>query len=369
MTDQSRGKWTSASNAQADSLCPGRHLAQQGIADQPSADAEFGTKVHEALAGKIDPATLTDDQHDVYESCLKIEEKLITQVFPGVLPSTARPIRERRLWIKWSDQLQHSGQLDYLCMRGDDALIIEYKALPGDVATSPRNHQLRDQAVLVWANRPTTTKVYTAVCQPLVTHSPEICVYNREQLIVSERQLLGRVTASHNPESQRVAGDVQCKYCKAKSKCPQYQIWAGAIIPQPDGILGVPMESWTPSQCAAVASNLSRATKWLQEAKDHLKARLKLNPEAIPGWKLGDGQTRSEVTNPQQLLDRFIRAGGSLNQFMECVKIAKGEFEAQFKEATKLKGKSLKTALTEAYSGLVKETTTEPSLEKVKESD
>lgn len=367
MNDQSRGNWTSASNAQADSLCPGRHLAQQGITDQTSDDAWFGTKVHEALAGKIDPAILTHEQHDIYESCLNIEGKLVSQVFPGVDPAAARPIRERRLWIKWSEELQHSGQLDYLCLRGDSALIIEYKALPGDVATSPRNHQLRDQAVLVLANRPTTKQVYTAVCQPLVTHSPEICLYKEEDLKLAERQLFARVTASHNPESHRVAGEVQCKYCKAKTQCSQYQIWAGAIIPQPEGILGVPMADWTPSQCAAVASNLSRAAKWLEQAKEHLKGRLKLNPAAIPGWKLGDGQKRSEITDPQQLLDRFIRAGGSLNAYMECVKIGKGDFEKAFKEATKLKGKSLKSALTEAYSGLVKETTTEPSLERVEE--
>ena len=367
MNDQLRGDWTSASNAQADALCPGRHIAQKGISDQTSEDALFGTKVHEALAGRIDLNVLTDEQRDVYESCVKIEERLIMQTFPDVNPALARPVREKRLWIKWSNELQHSGQLDYLCMKGDSALIVEYKALPGEVPSSPKNAQLRDQAVLVMANRPTTKQVYVAVCQPLVTHSPEICLYKEDDLKLAERQLFFRVTASHNPESPRVAGEIQCKYCRAKTKCPQYQIWAGAVIPQPDGILGVPMESWTPDQCAAVASNLSRAQKWLEQAKEHLKARLRLNPEAIPGWKLGDGQKRSEVSDPQQLLDRFIRAGGSLNQFMECVGIGKGEFKRVFKEATKLKGKSLDKRLDEVYSGLVTETTTEPSLEKDKE--
>ena len=59
---------TSASNASADRKCPGRAIAQRGIPEVKSDDAEHGRAIHEALA-KQDPTGLDVDQMDIYESC------------------------------------------------------------------------------------------------------------------------------------------------------------------------------------------------------------------------------------------------------------------------------------------------------------
>ena len=63
-TDERRGQ-TSASNAQADSLCQGRHRAQAGLPDTKSDDSKFGTEIHDALA-KDDPSKLKSDQLSIY---------------------------------------------------------------------------------------------------------------------------------------------------------------------------------------------------------------------------------------------------------------------------------------------------------------
>ena len=63
--DQERGKFTSASNAEPDSLCQGRHQAQLGIAEEKTGDdaeyAAHGNVIHAALA-KGDPTGLSLEQ-------------------------------------------------------------------------------------------------------------------------------------------------------------------------------------------------------------------------------------------------------------------------------------------------------------------
>jgi hypothetical protein len=121
--------------------------------------------------------------------------------------------------------LQHSGQLDAVYRKGTKALIIEYKSLAGELPESSRNMQLRDQAVLYDFNCPMLSEVAVAVVQPLVTHSPEICVYTREHLARARDELYARVRASNDPNAPRKAGEAQCKWCRALTTCHEALKW------------------------------------------------------------------------------------------------------------------------------------------------
>ena len=177
---QQRGTNTSASNAAADSLCPGRHLAQaQFPEEEKDRDSAYGTRVHDALAAQ-NPTMLTAEQESIYESCNAIVEKVLPIFFGEEIKNMlAVPNREKRYWIKWADGLQHSAQVDAVYRKGTKALIVEFKTLNGDQQESSRNAQLRDQAVLFDFNCPLLTEIGVVVVQPLVTHSPELCVYKR----------------------------------------------------------------------------------------------------------------------------------------------------------------------------------------------
>jgi len=92
----------------------------------------------------------------------------VQKFFPEAGGSKSFPSREVRYWIKWADGLMHSGQIDSFHVLGKRALIVEYKMLPGEVPDSPRNLQLRDQAVLLKFNVPELEEIGTVVVQPLV---------------------------------------------------------------------------------------------------------------------------------------------------------------------------------------------------------
>src|SRR6516164_6632567 len=98
--DERRGA-TSASNAAADKLCPGRHLAQKGIPEEPKdTDAIHGTLIHEALAGDAEAfAKLTVEQKETYDACQKIEKAQVAIAF-GAASDQCKVWRETRFWAQ-----------------------------------------------------------------------------------------------------------------------------------------------------------------------------------------------------------------------------------------------------------------------------
>lgn len=386
-TDPRRG-CTSASNAAADRRCEGRHIAQRGIPQRESADADFGRKIHEALANNS-PDGLDGDQLGIYEQCTSIRDMVVEKVFGGDAPNI-KVIKERRLWAKITakpgdknpaaPRYEHSGQADYMARMGSRLLIIEYKALPGDVPSSSHNEQLRDQAVLAFrALLP--KEIITAVVQPLVTHDPELCLYDSSTLAKAELEMYARVRASNNPSAQRTPNSISCKFCLANTTCAEYQQWAGSQLPDTTPIIGVPVAQWTPQQRTYFCDMKSVAQKWLDDCEAEMKRLLKENPESVPGYHLKDGKTRETVTDPNQLFARFVELGSewahkefpgippaqSLNPiYMGCVAIRKGELEVLVRRVAGLKGKGLLAKMNELLDGITETKQDAPSLSKVR---
>jgi hypothetical protein len=359
---------TSASNAQADSLCPGRHLAQRGLSETESKDATHGTMIHDALRTG-DTSKLSVDQRDTYDACIAVEQKLVNALFPELAASKAQPKvwREERLWVKIkgaADQLlEHSGKPDVVYRVGNKAAVFEYKSLMSDVPSSPLNLQLRDQAVLVHGNL-LVPELMVAVIQPLVTRSPEVCYYNADDLQKSMQEMFARVVASNDPASQRVAGEVQCQYCLAKTKCPAYQKWAGAMVPNMASLLDVAIDLWTPQQRGMFLDREAVASKWLEDCRKAIKAGLKMDPEFCQGWTLKEGAKREKIIDPQGVFDRFHTLGGTIEQFMSCVEIGKTKLKEVLSTVTGARGKALEASVKTITDGLTESKQNEPSLER-----
>ena len=356
---------TSASSAQADYLCEGRHQAQRSIPEPPtSSDAGFGIAIHEALATG-DASKLTTEQLSVYESCAAIREKLISDTFG---PDASKAVRfiEQRYWCMVGNQWEHSAKPDLVVRSGSDALIIEYKCLPGAVEDSPSNLQLRDQAILVSGSL-VLTKVTVAIIQPLVTHSPTLCQYDASTLKQAAQEMFARVIKSNTPNAKRTAGDAQCKFCLARHTCPERAAFVAASVPSVAAYFAtVPVKEWTPEQRSAFCERVGIITKWIDECKAEMKALLTKDPESIPGFELEPGSVRSKVVNPDILHQRFLSIGGTTDQFMLCVDIGKKDLEAVVRSVSQLKGKGLKAKIDELLEGIVESKQTAPSIERKK---
>lgn len=379
LIQQGRGSWTSASNALADSLCPGRHLAQRGIPDEPGKYADTGRKIHAALAAiaygpnneqsdhRAAMANLSVEEQQTFAACQEIRQKVILQYF-GQIESKYTEFREQRFWARFKlngTEFQHSGQADFIGRQGTKTLIVDYKTLPGEVAESPKNMQLRDLACLAYGNLIPTTEIAVAIIQPFVTRQPVLCVYTKAELDRATKDMFDRVVRSNTLEAERVAGEVQCKYCKARRTCTVYQKWAGEIAPPAMlGLLEIPMASWTPEQMGRAANALAPLEKFLAEVKAEIKARLEKDKGAVVGWELKPGALRETIINPQGVFERFAKLGGTVEQFMPAVDIGKAKLREAVAKLTGARGKNLEGGMQILLEGLTESKPTAPTLKR-----
>jgi len=371
-TDERRGG-TSASNAQADSLCPGRHLAQRGLPETSNGDASYGTRIHAALSTQ-DPSNLTLEERETYDACLAIEAEQVKKFFGAEFAKDVKTIRENggetRRWVKVPAVaggpivFEHSCQCDVVHRTVQRALIVEYKTLAGDVPVSSKNLQLRDQQCLVRGSLLIQGDIGVVVVQPFVTRNPDICVYTAEDTMQATLEMFDRIRASNNPKSLRVAGEDQCKYCRAKFHCLEYQQWASAMVPAL-ARLEVPAAQWTAEQRSIFLSRAPIAEKWLEETKAAIKAGLLQDPNFAPGFTLKAGNTIETVKDPQECFNRFLGLGGKPEQFMQAVKVGKTALKEAVHVATDKKGKALDKVIEDMLQGITERKQNSPSIVKV----
>jgi hypothetical protein len=370
--ETNRGNWTHASNAAADELCPGRHMAERDIPDKRTSDNVHGDVIHNALKLQ-DPTGLTIEQADIYEACNNISNKQATDYFGVGEVSKARIFREERMWANYPapegyplTHISHSGMADIVWIRNTKALIQDYKTLAGEVAASPENRQLRDLAVLLIGWIPVLEEIAVSPIQPLVTYTPVPTVYNREHLERAAGDLQARVMASNDPNAQRIPGPIQCKYCKAalNGMCLEYQRWAGAHVPQLYTVSNVPVKEWTPEMRADFCERKSIAQRWLDQTQEAMEEGLEKDPNFVPGWWMKPGKWRETVTDPQSLFDRFVAIGGKLEGFMGALSVGKEKFTEAVSQLKSLKGKKLEEAVKLLLDGLVSRKQDRPSLAK-----
>lgn len=360
---------TSASAAEADELCGGRHLAIQAaravLGPKKSKDADFGTKIHEALASQ-NPAGLDDDELKTYELCQQVESDLLARYFKSDAPLAIQKVwRHRRLWHVFGGH-EHSGELDVFYRLRNQVLVIEYKTLFGDIECSSANKQLRDQAVLVWKHFLGVEEVAVAVDQPAITLKPTICIYKLDDLRKAEAEMTERIIKSNTPGSPLIAGEKQCGFCDANVLCKSYAVWAGSKVPAPAPLYQTPMATWTPEQWAIFCEDLPTVVKWLAQAKQMAKERLEKEPTAIPGFHLKPGNQVRTVVKPNELFDRFQKVGGTLEAYHRCIDVSLGRFEKELRAATSAKGKQLEKAMDAILSGLIELEQNDPSIAKTK---
>lgn len=357
-----RGGWTSASNAEADGLCAGRHQAQRGLSEVASDDATSGNRIHALLASEIPADGLTDDEVDCADKCRQIEEKLLAEVYPRTLNIPCH--RERRLWTE-VDGFKHSGKPDALYISNRVGLLVDYKTGRNEVAEASSNLQLRDLAVMA-AETHGLESVIVAVIQPWVTMNPDVCEYSQTDLVIARSQMESRIISSNAPNATRTPSEAACKYCKAKAICPEARELAltPPMSAMPEGITPEAIAATlTADTLAKFLDRASFAEKVIDACRDEAKRRI-AEGESIPGYKLKDGAIRENITDAQECWRRVCSRGVNVDQFMATVTIAKGKLKDLVKSATRLKGKDLETDLSIILDGITEQKQSEPSLVK-----
>lgn len=358
MSDERNGL-PSASSMERYQLCPGSYMAERGLPETTSEDAESGNRIHAALAGETVTPPLTDDEERTMEACRKQAQALLD----SVTPCRDQMHIECRYWCG----NQWSGKPDVVavdCIFAE-GLIIDYKTGRGEVASAEGNMQLRALAVLV-SGEHKLDRVTVAIVQPLAG-PPSVCLYSAADLKVARKEVFGIIDAIHRPGAPRIPSAKACQYCKAKGteRCPESIAVVESLpleISRDGNTLVI-----TPEQMAELLEKLPMVEGIIESIRAKAKRMLQADPNAVPGWTLKPGAERETITEPTTVYNRASAAGVNSEAFMGCVNITKTKLKDAVKAATGDKGKALDARMESILAGCTETKQAAPSLAKVKE--
>ena len=236
MSEDIRKGLPSASKLERVAACPGSHALEQTVTFESGEDdtmAEQGTRVH-AARETGNTLELDAEENELYQSGLRYEKRLLDkwkETFGFRDEEVVQGPNELRLWIH-NHNLDPvgSGQLDvhYLCR--DYAHIIDWKVgFLNHLVGATGNYQLRMQAVLLWLEHPHLKNIRVAFAKPRYEDSQlDYADYSEMDLKYSYDGILLALWWATQPDAVRSPG-VHCRYCRAKTICPQ--ALAFALLP------------------------------------------------------------------------------------------------------------------------------------------
>ena len=338
MSDERLGL-PSGSSAARYAVCPGSFLLEQQVPEgESSVAADSGNRIHSHLAGEV--AQLDDDEAALAALCSEQERALMVSTFG--LSARPKALREHRLW-SFSERMDKvwSAKPDVVYLVANHALVIDYKTGRSDVEGASGNLQLRSLAALMLESFGVTGAT-VAVIQPM-SGQPTVSHYECDDLhraAIEMRELMLRVQVPGQPRHPTASG---CRYCKAKTICPE----ALAVALSP------PLaDASTDISAAGLASIMSgeRLGTFLDQsivaeqiiAACRVEARRRLDQgELVTGWGFGASGVSENIIRPEVVASRFLAGGGTQEQFMATVEITKKSLKAALKASKNITGKEL----------------------------
>tara|TARA_B100000586_G_scaffold268666_1_gene245719 strand:- start:603 stop:1670 length:1068 start_codon:yes stop_codon:yes gene_type:complete len=296
MLDVRKGK-PSASDAEANELCPGRHAMSLGMKDQPTPQSLTGDKIHQWL---FDPTSVELEGYDrvIAGKCLQQREALMDLMWDDWRRNPPKIIQEDRLWYR---QEKFSGVPDYVAIRDGLCLVADYKTGPIKVKNAADNRQLMWLAVLVnskYKVKEITASIIQPPCGPPTSHT-----YDKTALVKARNKVNSVLRKMNDGAAFLRAGEKQCKYCKAKELCPALQNKATAITRVRD------VEALTPIQLSEAMDVIGPIKAMCGAIEERVRLMLEEHPQAVPTYELVAGRTTKTVKDPQQAAQRLLLDG------------------------------------------------------------
>ena len=271
-------------------------------------------------------------------------------------PSDAVEVKETRLWLTQNGERIASGKPDIVWYFGDTAVIPEVKTGWLNAEQEDANLQLRAQAVLVWLNNREVIRVIVALAQAH-GENPMPAEYDEAALSMAYREWMDEIDRCNQPDAPRVAGPLQCKYCPAKTHCPEaHQVVKTLATAQPGVLAAVVTLEQLYDACAA-------AEGVIDKIRAEIKRRLEIDPDAFGGRiVLKPGRVTTPIVDLPIVFARCYEKGISAEQFTAACSLPKKNLLPLLKAATGTKGKALDALVEEIIEGATAEKQAAPSL-------
>ena len=200
--------------------CPGSLLAEQGLPEETSPDAEEGTFLHECVAlNRLDD--LTTEQSSAVQSCIDFRESINGS---GEVIEAHSEFKLRAVGSDFEEL--YTGTADEVVVTEIGISIIDWKFGRIKVDCAPDNIQLAAYALAamqMFGKNLCTVYVY----QPRINTSSSYIFTDAMALL---KYIEAVITRCKHPNAPRISGVKQCKYCKARHTCPELIKESNAIV-------------------------------------------------------------------------------------------------------------------------------------------
>mgnify|MGYP003643320772 FL=1 len=279
----------SASGAHRWMACPGSVNAEAGLPDKTSPFAEEGTQAHEVA----EKALRGGWNADTVWSRKDLADPLQTYIdFVRSIPHDFRVIEQR---VDFSDWIPDGfGTADVICIKDDLIHIIDLKFGQGVPVYAENNPQAMLYALGAYSEFEfmfDIKRVKISIVQPRIDNISEWEI-DIPSLLKWGQVAENAALATQYPAAQRIPGEKQCRWCKAKPTCPALYDMTAAVIGQDFDQLDElpPATSLTDAQMRKALEARPLIESWLSAIETVVKERI-VEGTGFDGFKIVEGRS------------------------------------------------------------------------------
>lgn len=340
----------SASGAHRWMNCPGSVSAESGLPDYSSVYADEGTLAHAICEQALTAETTA------FDASIAIAEEMIVKMphlkgcvtkdfidacqsyvdYVREQPGTQRMYEVRVDFSQWVPD--GFGTSDVVILDGGTVRIIDLKFGKGVKVDAQDNPQPLLYALgtfndFGWLSE--INQVEMHIVQPRLDHVSVVTV-TRDQLMKFGELASQAAEMALSDKAPRVAGEKQCRFCKAKSTCPAiFDMTQKAILSEFDDLDLDPTNKLSDDQLRTALEAKALIEAWLSSVEQLVTARI-ADGGTFPGFKIVEGRSLRQWRDDDLVTITLERMLGQNAYTKKLLSPAQAE---------KVLGKAKKTAL------------------------
>lgn len=336
--------------------CPGKHKLELPFADVTSPEASEGNDIHQWLDDESS-IKLTGEALQLAQECKAHREMLLDMLFADRETNPPEIIKEKRLWYR---KKRFSGKTDLIALRDKRAAIIDYKCGRIPVPEAHFNAQLRWYTTLLAQNYK-VNEVTVCIIQPRCG-KPSLYTYDKDGIRNCRHIVLSTLRKMESDNPRLEAGESQCRYCKAKSVCPELSRRDLVVTTLRDA------HELSPQYLSEALALVPLVEARCKEIKEQAKNLLLEDEAALPGYTLKEGNIKRTVSSVTDVMVKVIEAGlMNHQQFTNCCSVSIPKLQARIAKKHDCSSAEAKRILAELLGDMLTEKQQAPSVKKVDE--
>ncbi len=176
--------------------------------------------------------------------------------------------------------------------------------------------------------------VTVAISQPPLNHYDEFTL-TKDELMTFVAKLQVAVKAIDQFPEQRIPGEKQCQWCRARSFCPEL----AASVTE---VTAMVIDTADPTQLSLAMASVPMVKAWIRGVEDAVKERV-LNHKPVPGWKSVEGKKSARKWVDEEKVKTYLK--GRVKSFQKALCTVKFKTPTQVlklleSDEVEIKGKS-----------------------------